>query len=631
METTKSLIATTAILISIGLSARAFGADVEPKRVEAMAAMLSDHVFAFGPKIGDRAAWDKLGGMPALHAAVGRAEGILSEPIPPLGDDLFLEFSRTGNRTDYEQVYFNRTGRLTPLVIAECIEHRGRFIPAIEQLVAAFDRQKTWMLPAHDAGLKNFEGQARDIDLFSSALACDLANAAYLLGDSIDAGTRSQIDRNVRRRVLDPFREMVTGKYKPNWWITGKNNWNAVCLANVLGAALASLPDPHDRAVFAAAAEQDSLNYLDGFADDGYCVEGLGYWNYGFGNYVRLCELLYQATAGRVDCFNRDKVKAIADFPRKLAIVGDVYPAYGDVHLDARPTPALVDFVDRRFQLPGAIAPPDASLAGNLGETLMMSCPNSATGMPAAAPQAAALRDWFGDAQVLTCRPAPNGGTNLAVSLKGGRNGVSHGHCDLGSFVLVVGKISLLVDPGGEIYTARTFSKDRYESKVINSFGHNVPLVAGQLQLSTSMAAAKILHRDFNDSTDALAMDLTSAYAVPQLTRLQRTFTYDRGNGGSLTIEDECRFSAPASFGIQFITFGKWKQTSPTQLLVWQDNQAVRIDLTTLSGDLNISSTPIDEDLPGKQRPIHISVDLRTPTTNVNLKSVIRAVAAPEH
>ena len=188
----------------------------------------------------------------------------------------------------------------------------------------------------------------------------------------------------------------------------------------------------------------------------------------------------------------------------------------------------------------------------------------------------------------------------------------------------------MLVDPGGEVYTARTFSKDRYESKVINSFGHNVPLVAGQLQLSTSMAAVKILHRDFNDSTDALTMDLTSAYAVPQLTRLQRTFTYDRGDGGSLTIEDECRFSAPASFGIQFITFGKWKQTSPTQLLVWQDNQAVRIDLATFSGDLNISSTPIDEDLPGKQRPIHVSVDLKTPTTNVNLKSVIRAVAAPE-
>ncbi|MGA2440688.1 MAG: heparinase II/III family protein [Tepidisphaeraceae bacterium] len=596
--------------------------------------MLSKDTLAFGPKIGDRAAWEELGRKPGMHAAIGRAERLLAEPIPPLSDDLFLEFSRTGNRTDYEKVYFNRTGRLAPLVIAECIEHRGRFVPAIEQLVGAFDEQKTWMLPAHDGGPGNFRGEARDIDLFSSALACDLANAAYLLGDSIDAGTRSRIDRNVRRRVLEPFCEMVTGKYKANWWITGKNNWNAVCLANVLGAALASLPDPRDRAVFAAAAEQDSLNYLDGFADDGHCVEGLGYWNYGFGNYIRLCELLYQATGRRVDCFDRDKVKAIAGFPSKLRIAGDVYPAYGDVHLDAQPTPALVDFVDRRFQLPGLDAPGggelSTSLGGSLGETLMMSCPNSATGMAAVAPEAAALRDWFGDAQVLTCRPAPDGGTNLAVSIKGGRNGVSHGHCDLGSFVLVVGKTSLLVDPGGEVYTARTFSKDRYKSKVINSFGHNVPLVAGQLQISTSMAAVKILHRDFNDSTDSLAMDLTSAYAVGQLTSLHRTFTYDRRGGGTLTIDDECRFSAPASFGIQFITFGNWKRTSANQLLVWQDNQAVRIDLATDGGDLSITSAPIDEDLPGKVRPIHISVDLKSPAANVKLKSVIRSVAVPE-
>ncbi len=330
----------------------AFGADVDSKRVNEVAAMLSGDTFAFGPRISDRAAWDELGKKTEFHATIARAQRLLDEPIPPLPDDLFLEFSKTGNRADYEHVYFDRTGRLTPLVIAECIENRGRFIPAIEELVTAFDQQKTWMLPAHDSSLKNFHGQAKDIDLFSSELACNLASAAWLLGDSLGAEARRQIDRNVRTRVLDPFREMVTGKRKPVWWITGTNNWNAVCLANVLGAALATLPDQHDRAIFAAAAEQDSLNYLDGFDDDGYCLEGLGYWNYGFGNYVRLSELLFQATSGRVDCFDRKKVKAIAEFPPKLMIADGVYPAYGDVHLDAVPSPALADFVDRRFQLP---------------------------------------------------------------------------------------------------------------------------------------------------------------------------------------------------------------------------------------------------------------------------------------
>src|SRR5207244_352316 len=132
-----------------------------------------------------------------------------------------------------------RTDRLAPLVIAECIEHRGRFIPAIEQLVDDLATQKTWMLPAHDAGLKNFRGEASDVDLFSSALACELATANHLLGDALGPHARQTIDEQIRRRVLDPFREMVTGRRKPNWWLSGQNNWNAVCLANVLGAALA--------------------------------------------------------------------------------------------------------------------------------------------------------------------------------------------------------------------------------------------------------------------------------------------------------------------------------------------------------------------------------------------------------
>jgi hypothetical protein len=615
-------------VLSLIRPAASLAADVDPGRVDQIAAMLSDETFAFGPKISDRAAWAELDRKPMIHALVARAEKLLADPIPPVPDELFLEFSKTGNRVNYEKVYFDRTGRITPLVVAECIEHRGRFIPAIEELVSALCAQKTWMLPAHDANLRNYRGEAKDIDLFSSELACDLATAAWLLGDSLNADTRKAIDENVCGRVLDRFREMVTGKRKPDWWITGKNNWNAVCVANVLGAALADLPDRHDRAIFAAAAEQDSLNYLDGFDADGYCVEGLGYWNYGFGNYTRLSELLFETTSGRVDCFSRDKVRAIAEFPGKLMITDGVYPAYGDAHLDAEPWPLLVDFVDRRFGLAWAGAPISGDLSnspgGNLSETLMFAGKNSAGDKPVVAGKALALRDWFGDAQVLTCRPGVAGEDALAVSIKGGRNGVSHGHDDLGSFVLVVGKTQVLVDPGSEVYTARTFSKDRYQSKVINSFGHNVPLVAGQLQQSTTSAQVKILDRQFGDSVDMLAMDLASAYAVPELTELHRTFVYDRSGGGSLTIRDECRFDSPRSFGIQFITFGIWEQVSPTRIRVWQGSEAVTIDFDAGGQALNFSSQTIDEDLPGKEKPTHISVDLQKPSADVSLKSVIR-------
>lgn len=621
------------IVVCLILTVPAGGADIriDPQRVDQIAAMMSDGPFAFGRPIGDRAAWETL---PSLRAAIAIAEKDVDKPLPELTDDLFLEFSRTGNRTDYEKAYFDRTGRLTPLVVAECIEHQGRFIGAIERLVAAFAEQKTWMLPAHDGGLKNFHGQAADIDLFSSALACDLAEAKYLLGDELSAQTRQTIDENVRRRVLDPFREMVTGKRTPNWWLTSDINWNAVCLANVTGAALASLPDRQDRALFAAAAEQLSLNYLHGFGDDGYCVEGLGYWNYGFGNYIRLCELLYQSSGGKIDCFNRDKVKAIAEFPTGLEIINGVYPAYGDAHLDVRPWSPLVDFVNRRFGLPGSTSPPlgviSTSLGGSLDETVMFSFANSASDKAGLASLAMPMRSWFEDAQVLTCRPMAEleSAPAMGVSIKGGRNGVSHGHDDLGSFVLVVGDQPLILDPGAEVYTARTFSKNRYQSKVINSFGHNVPVVAGKLQISTAAAAAKILQKNFGETTSSISMDLRSAYAVPELKKLQRDFSFDHLSG-AMTIRDEAEFSSPQSFGITFVTFGQWKQISPTQILVWQKQSAVEIDLHGGGPELKIGAEEIDEDLPTKTKPTRITVELRTPSQRVDMTEDFHVAAPP--
>jgi hypothetical protein len=118
---------------------------------------------------------------------------------------------------------------------------------------------------------------------------------------------------------------------------------------------------------------------------------------------------------------------------------------------------------------------------------------------------------------------------------------------------------------------------------------------------------------------------------VPQLASLQRTFIYDRRAGGSLTVQDQCQFTSPEPFGIQFITFGQWKQTSSTQMLLWQNDRAVLIDFDAGGAELNIGSQPINEDLPGKQRPIHISVDLKTPTMIAKLQSVIRAATVPEH
>jgi Heparinase II/III-like protein len=617
----------------IASTARAATPDVvDPTRVDEIAAELSDQPFAFGPSIDDRAAWAKLAAEPALRGIPAEAEKLIDKPIKPLPDDLYLEFSRTGNRDRYEALYYDRMSRLMPLVMAECIEDRGRYLPAIRLLAEAICSQKSWTLPAHDGKLLVFSGKQYDIELVSSALACDWAEAVHLLGDHLDRPTRFLILSNIRRRVLEPFVGMITGRRDQDFFLHIQNNWNAVCLANVVGAGLDVLPSRHDRALFAAAAEHYSIHYLEGVSPDGYCLEGLGYWNYGYVHYMQLSEELWRATDGRLDLFHRDKVEDLATYPQRFEIVNGIYPPYGDVHQGTRPWLPLLDFAERKFVLPLTANAQNADSGARvpgLTEALMFYFPNSTTGTGSSQFHHQPLYDWFPDANVLACRPEPLSGSQFAVSIKGGHNGVNHGHDDLGSFVLVLGKELLLTDPGTEIYTARTFSKDRFKSNVINSFGHNVPLVNGQLQGSTKDCEAKILRIHFSDVADSVEMDLTSAYAVPALRELRRTFVFSRQDVGALTITDNAQFSDPSqTFGIGFITLGQWKQLGPNAILVWQNHEGVKIDLNSGGSPLTITAQTIEENLPDHLRPTRIGVDFSAPSDRFALKTTITPAEA---
>ncbi|MFQ5808604.1 MAG: hypothetical protein ACE5JM_03205 [Armatimonadota bacterium] len=164
-------------------SARAGEGDVDAGRIREIAAMLDEQPASFGRPISDRAAWDaRLTQSEAFAGVVARAEALLGDPVPELPDDLYLDFSRTGNRTRWQRVNSERSGRVNPLVLAECLENRGRFVPAFEELVRAFAAEPTWMMPAHDRSLANFEGKTIDIDLKAASQGWVLATALYLLG-----------------------------------------------------------------------------------------------------------------------------------------------------------------------------------------------------------------------------------------------------------------------------------------------------------------------------------------------------------------------------------------------------------------------------------------------------------------
>ena len=176
-------------------------------RAKELVPMLSDH-FCVLPGIEDRAFWE--GGVMASQGPnlVRQAEKDLKEPVMQLPDELYLEFSQNGNRTNYQNAHGRRNAPLGRFVLAECYENKGRFIPRIEEHLRAYFADKSWTLPAHDSSLNDFYGKETIIDLVSS----DKDVGARVILDDV---TEKDLERvKVLRLVDDPFLLPVCLIYK---------------------------------------------------------------------------------------------------------------------------------------------------------------------------------------------------------------------------------------------------------------------------------------------------------------------------------------------------------------------------------------------------------------------------------
>jgi len=213
----------------------------------------------------------------------------------------------------------------------------------------------------------------------------------------------------------------------------------------------------------------------------------------------------------------------------------------------------------------------------------------------------------------------------MGVAMKGGHNAEHHNHNDVGSYIVVVGKRPVLVDPGAEVYTSRTFSGRRYESNVLNSYGHPVPRVAGRLQKTGGKARGKVVRTGFTDAADTLVLDLRSAYGVKEAETLERTFVYRRAGAGSLTVTDEVAFTKPQAFETALITLGKWKHEKPAALVVSDSGEAVRVEIEVTGGEFEVTAEEIKEDVRTHSLPTRIAIRMKQPVA----KATVRMTIAP--
>lgn len=471
---------------------------------------------------------------------------LLKESDPQLTYTLFRIFDDTGSRQEYEKVYFEKRRRLNTFAIMLLLQpENAAYREALENAIWSICNEYTWCLPAHlisgedtvksmDVRDKNLLHQEMTIDLFAAETAFALSEILNLIDHNLDRKICKRIYEEISRRIFIPYLHQ-----EPFGWESAAHNWAAVCAGSIGAAALYLIDDPESLSTVLERVLLTMDYYLTGFKEDGICLEGYGYWQYGYGYYVYFADLLKTKSAGVLDLFKSPKVKEIAFFEQKsflfrnqLVNFSDSLPT-ADVFLGLSHYLSKVypDFEAPERSLGSSYSDDHCSRWGPAIRNLVW-FDEHLKGKPwKAATIFSEKSQWF-----ISRHHSKNGQFSFAA--KGGHNDEPHNHNDIGQFILQGNGQTFFMDMGSGLYNKDYFGNKRYTFLCNGSQGHSVPSINGQGQTEGAESLASIKNVLLEDRIEVFELELAKAYRVEELQSLIRKFTWTKESMPALVLED---------------------------------------------------------------------------------------------
>jgi len=500
------------------------------------------------------------------------AEEALALEIPQLYATEYMRFVLDGNRSDYEASYFARRRMLRALTLGEYLEGKGRYLNKIIDLIWLICEETTWVIPAHNRLFANgasallteqVADESRIIDLFAAETGAELAHTLYYLRNALDAAAPqvcARADYCLQRHILLPFEKYVY------WWggfLDGQiNNWNPWIISNILLIVGIQVKEPLRRAALCDKALIILDRFVDAYHPDGGCDEGPSYWGRAASSLYDCLELIDDLTGGRVSFFDSELVVNMCDYFRKAFISGDYVMNFADAPatLSLELAARRLNYMGRRLQKPELCA--FASYAGHRhGEkeasyavgaySIYCEMRNLFEQVPARTESGICQRADFPSLSVAVRREKPDFDRGLYFAIKGGTNGESHNHNDIGHFLLYKDGQPVFIDIGVGTYTRKTFSEERYTILPMTSPYHSVPQFGGHAQLPGSAYAGK--NAVFTDG--GLAVDIEGAY--PPEAGVLHCRREGLLQGDTVTLCDTVEMAKPTAVTWNFICFDR--------------------------------------------------------------------------
>ena len=350
------------------------------------------------------------------------------------------------------------------------------------------------------------------------------------LYDFLDADTRALVEKALVEKIITPS----CGKYVFNMRRT--NNWNQVCNAGTALAALAIYEKmPKQTVDILNRAIQNLPIVMKEYAPNGAYIEGYGYWGYGTTYNVILIDLLQKLMGSDYGLKSEEGFMETAEFHEALVTPALNYYNYGDnKNVTALGiTPAIFWFYKETK---------DANLLYNSKQILSVNRVVADAENDRFTPLALV---WAGEADVnleqvkasdkkiyqglganpVACFRSSWSDKDAAfVGFKGGKDRISHGHQDAGSFIFEVNQVRWALELGQENYTQleaanlSLWGKDRWKIYRYNCFNHNMftfngkPIIENQFielepvtTTATSVSCGADLSPLFTDQVKAVS------------------------------------------------------------------------------------------------------------------------------
>lgn len=502
------------------------------------------------------------------------AEKYLGYHFESIPITVFMEYSRNGNRSNFERMNFTKRYALNSLILGECIEYKGRFMDDILNGLYSICEESAWQLPAHNSYVRDTPSlplpDVTDpvIDLFAAETGGLLSTVSFLLYDEFEA-----ISPAINKMIRDLLEKRIYLPYlnRHFWWMGNGDepmcNWTVWCTQNIL---LSVFLNPDTSTELRNEVIKKSCYSIDCFlkdyGDDGCCDEGAHYYRHSALCLYNCMYILNAVTKGHFSSlFSEKKIKNIASYIFNVNISGQYYFNYADCS-------AVIDRAGaREYLFAKAVGNEEMMRFASLDYKLSTGEKNEGE-----LNLFYLLQELFVSEEMLsydTDSPIVHSDfyydsvglfiahdSHLSLSVKAGDNNDSHNHNDTGSVILYKDGLPVLIDVGVETYTQKTFSANRYDIWTMQSAYHNLPTINGVMQKNGEAYKATSIDYFLSKDVSDIKMDIASAYPKEsKVASYLRHVSFYKNR--QIVIEDEIKFKSgdlsDNSYFISYMTYEK--------------------------------------------------------------------------